>query len=92
MAPTDISARLCSLIGARIPWQGGCCLVIDIIGSDPPAVVLRSCDTAPPIQSDQFGNATRRCQRTFTVPACNPHGTLDPLFAELLGTLEGTAG
>lgn len=74
--------QLRQMIGTRVRHQGLVCEVIEIL-EDGPVLVL-SCGESPVIQSDQYGNPTRRVPQISTVPATDTDGRrMHPSFLAL---------
>ena len=66
--------RLQRLIGRDCSYLGKRCLVIDIL-SDEGALILESREQLPPIQTDQYGQATSRSNELLQVPILDKDGT-----------------
>ncbi|NIP71661.1 MAG: hypothetical protein GWO16_00880 [Gammaproteobacteria bacterium] len=74
--------QLRRMIGSRVRHQGLVCEIIEIL-EDGPSLVL-SCGENPVIQSDQYGNPTRRGPRISTVPVTDADGRgMHPSFLAL---------
>lgn len=90
MPAIDINLeRLRDCIGHELVFEGQRCRIIELL-EDGPALVL-ACDTrAPEIQANQYGDATRRVDRTRTVSVLNADGNdYHADFVKLnLGTLD----
>lgn len=75
--------QLRGMIGLKVRHQGKCCIVIEVL-EDGPSLVLQSCEEAPTIQANQFGDANRRVPQTKTIPVLTPDQTeLHALFLAL---------
>jgi hypothetical protein len=66
-------ARLKSLVGAELRYQGMRCLLVDVL-DQPPVVVLRPIDADPVVQADNFGKPMRRAPPLFELPVFGPDG------------------
>ena len=66
-------ARLKSLVGAELRYQGLRCTLVEVL-DEPPVVVLRPLDAAPVIQADNFGKPMRHAPQIFELPVFAPDG------------------
>jgi len=74
--------QLRSMIGVQVQHEGEHCEVVEVL-EDGPALILASIG-GNTIQSDQFGNPSRRVPQTYTVPVLAPDGSgLHPAFLAL---------
>jgi hypothetical protein len=73
-------ARLRSLVGRELRYQGMRCTLVEVL-DEPPVVVLRPIDAAPVIQADNFGKPMRHAPQLFELPVFAPDGV--SLSAEL---------
>lgn len=73
-------ARLQSLVGAELRYQGMRCVLVDVL-EQPPVLVLRPIGAAPVIQADNFGKPMRHAPQLFELPIFGPDGV--SLSAEL---------
>lgn len=60
-------ARLKSLVGTELRYQGLRCTLVEVL-DEPPVVVLRPIDAAPVIQADNFGKPMRHAPQIFELP------------------------
>lgn len=61
-------AKLKTLLGRSLNYQGASCRVIELLtGEEPPALVLRASDNSKVIQPNQYGDAVGWAPQTFTV-------------------------
>lgn len=73
-------ARLQSLVGAELRYQGMRCVLVDVL-ERPPVLVLRPIGAEPVIQADNFGKPMRHAPPLFELPVFGPDGAT--LSAEL---------
>ena len=74
--------QLRNMIGVQVWHEGTRCEVLEVL-EDGPSLILISVD-GDTIQSDQFGNPSRRVPQTYAVPVLNSDGTaLHPSFLAL---------
>lgn len=74
--------QLRDMIGVQVWHEGTCCEVLEVL-EDGPSLILVSVE-ADTIQTDQFGNPSRRVPKTHTVPVLSGDGTaLHPAFLAL---------
>jgi len=66
-------ARLKSLVGAELRYQGMRCLLVDVL-DQPPVVVLRPIGADPVVQADNFGKPMRHAPALFELPVFGPDG------------------
>lgn len=66
-------ARLKSLVGAEVRYQGMRCLLVDVL-DQPPVVVLRPIGADPVVQADNFGKPMRHAPPLFELPVFGPDG------------------
>ncbi len=86
MLPLD-PAKLKTLLGRSLNYQGLPCQVIEIlIEEEPPALVLRASDSSKVIQPNQYGDAVGWAPQTFTVAVLNVRrDRFNPDLPELAG-------
>jgi len=71
--------QLRALVGCRVEYQGQPCQIIEVLDSEQALVVQCIAESsAPAIQGNQFGEATRRVQTCHTVPLFDPERELNP--------------
>jgi hypothetical protein len=73
-------ARLRSLVGRELRYQGMRCTLVEVL-DEPPVVVLRPINAAPVIQADNFGKPMRQAPQLYELPVFAPDGV--SLSAEL---------
>ena len=80
-------AKLKTLLGRSLNYQGMSCRVIELLtGEEPPALVLRASDNSKVIQPNQYGDAVGWAPQTFTVALLNVRGDrFNPDLPELAG-------
>jgi hypothetical protein len=66
-------ARLQSLVGAELRYQGMRCVLVDVL-EQPPVLVLRPIGAEPVIQADNFGKPMRHAPQLFELPVFGPDG------------------
>lgn len=66
--------RLQRLIGRDCSYLGRRCSVVDILW-DEGALILQGREQLPPIQTDQYGQATSRSNELLQVPIFDKEGT-----------------
>ncbi|MFU8821193.1 MAG: hypothetical protein ACNA8G_06505 [Gammaproteobacteria bacterium] len=80
-------ARLKSLVGAELRYQGMRCLLVDVL-DQPPIVVLRPIDADPVVQTDNFGKPMRHAPPLFELPVFGPDGVSLSAEARLISVPE----
>ena len=79
MMDTKLLQQLRLLIGRLVEYRGHVCRIIEVLDSENALVV--SCEGMQRIiQSNQFGEATRRVQQTHTLPLFDENDTLNPVI------------
>lgn len=73
-------ARLKTVVGRELRYQGMRCVLVDVL-DEPPMVILRPIGAEPVIQSDNFGKPMRHAPQLFELPVFGPDGV--SLSAEL---------
>lgn len=74
--------QLREMIGVQVWHDGMRCEILEVL-EDGPSLILVSVDSDT-LQSDQFGNPSRRVPQTHTVPVLTSDGTaLHPAFLAL---------
>ena len=74
--------QLRNMIGVEVWHEGTRCEVLEVL-EDGPSLILVNADGAT-IQTDQFGNPSRRVPQTHAVPVLSNDGTaLHPAFLAL---------
>jgi hypothetical protein len=77
------SEKLGNLLHRRVTYQGVECRIIEIL-DEGPALVLQDCRHESVIQANQYGEASRRVPRLFTVSLLNVRrDALNPALTEL---------
>ena len=71
--------QLHTLIGKPVDYLGRVCRVIEVLDSEN-VLVVRCEDAQRVIQSNQFGEATRRVQQTHTLPLFVENDSLNPVI------------
>lgn len=80
-------SKLSVLLGHHLMYRGEVYCVIDIL-DESPALVLQACDDWRGIQTNQYGEASRRALRVITVPLFNVRrDSLNPALADLAEVL-----
>jgi hypothetical protein len=59
--------KLRGLIGRDCVYLGSRCRLLEIL-ADEGTIVLERCDSLPPIQTDQYGQASHRAQDIVQIP------------------------
>ena len=68
-------AKLKTLLGRSLSYQGLPCRVIELLTEEnPPALVLRASDNSKVIQPNQYGDAIGWAPQTFTVALLDGQG------------------
>ena len=85
MNTADITLeRLRACIGREVIFAGERYRIVEVLNDNGPALVLGSETTAPVIQANQHGEATRRVPRTRTIPVFSADSDqLHPDFLKL---------
>ena len=80
-------AKLKTLLGRSLNYQGMSCRVIELLtGEEPPALVLRASDNSKVIQPNQYGDAVGWAPQTFTVAVLDVNrDRFNPDLPELAG-------
>lgn len=76
-------ARLQSLVGVELRYQGMRCVLVDVL-EQPPVLVLRPIGAAPVIQADNFGKPMRHAPQLFELPIFGPDGVSLSAEAQLI--------
>jgi hypothetical protein len=76
-------ARLKSLVGAELRYQGMRCLLVDVL-DQPPVVVLRPIGADPVVQADNFGKPMRHAPPLFELPVFGPDGVFPSAELQLI--------
>lgn len=87
MPPHTLAERLRALIGQPCTFYDRPCRVVEVL-PDGDCVVLAASDALPPVQVDQYGQATHRAAELIEVPL---HGDDGRPSEDLLHLLEGVA-
>lgn len=73
------------LVGKPVEYQGRACRIIEVLDAENALVVV--CENGRRvIQSNQFGEATRRVQQTHTLPLLDDDDHLNPVIGAWLDT------
>ena len=84
-----IAQRLRKLIGRRCTYLGKTCRVIEVL-SDGGILVLASSEPLPPIQVDQYGQATSRFNELLQIPIFgDDESSYSDEIMDLLAGLDG---
>ena len=76
--------KLKTLLGCSLNYQGIPCQVIEILGEEPLALVLRDLRDHQVIQPNQYGDAGGWTPQMFTLTVLNIHGdSFNPDLPEL---------
>lgn len=76
--------KLKNLLGCCLSYQGIPCQVIEMLGEEPPILVLRDLRDHQVIQPNQYGDAGGWTPQMFTVAVLNIHGDrFNPDWPEL---------
>lgn len=80
-------AKLKTLLGRSLNYQGASCRVIELLTEEePPALVLRASDNSKIIQPNQYGDAVGWAPQTFTVAVLDERrDRFNPDLPELAG-------
>jgi hypothetical protein len=78
-----LQQQLRVLVGKPVEYQGRACRIIEILVAEN-ALVVRCEGGQRVIQSNQFGEATRRVQQTHTLPLLDDNDELNPLIGAWL--------
>ena len=76
---TKLLQQLRLLVGKTVEYRGHACHVIEVLDAEN-ALVVRCEGGQRVIQSNQFGEATRRVQQCHTLPLFDENGTLNPVI------------
>jgi len=71
------------LVGKSVEYRGHACRIIEVLDSEN-ALVVRCEGSQRVIQSNQFGEATRRVQQCHTLPLFDENDKLNPVIEEWL--------
>jgi hypothetical protein len=80
-------SQLTKLIGKRFRYQGQVWTIVEVMREEDALVIMPEEVTRERrIQADQYGNATRRCDRCMTLPLSDPEDpdSYSPQVMELL--------
>ena len=80
---TKLLLRLRLLVGKPVEYRGHSCRIIEVLGAEN-ALVVRCEGKQRVIQSNQFGEATRRVQQCHTLPLFDENDTLNPAIQNWL--------
>lgn len=79
-------AKLKNLLDRSLIYQGVPCQIIEILGDEPPVLVLRDLRGHKVMQTNQYGDAGSWAAQTFTVALLNARGDqFNPDLPELAG-------
>jgi hypothetical protein len=76
---TKLLQQLRLLVGKLVEYRGHVCRIIEVLDSEN-ALVVRCEGMQRIIQSNQFGEATRRVQQTHTLPIFEEDDKLNPVI------------
>ena len=74
---TKLLQQLRLLVGKPVEYHGHACRIIEVLDSEN-ALVVRCEGSQRVIQSNQFGEATRRVQQCHTLPLLDENDKLNP--------------
>lgn len=80
---TKLLQQLRVLVGKPVAYRGYACCIIEVLDSEN-ALVVRCEGSQRVIQSNQFGEATRRVQQCHTLPLFDENDKLNPVIGEWL--------
>lgn len=80
---TKMLQQLRVLVGKPVAYRGYACRIIEVLDSEN-ALVVRCEGSQRVIQSNQFGEATRRVQQCHTLPLFDENDKLNPVIGEWL--------
>ena len=79
-------AKLKNLLGRSLSYQGVPCQIIEILGENPPVLVLRDLRDHKVMQANQYGDAGGWAAQNFSVALLNARGDqFNPDLPELTG-------
>ncbi len=85
-------AQLIRLIGKRFRYKGDVWVIVEVMREEDALVIVPEQATRERrIQADQYGNATRRCERCITLPLSDPDDP-DSYSPEVMELLSGALG
>lgn len=76
---TKLLQQLRLLVGKPVEYRGDACRIIEVLDSEN-ALVVRCEGRQRIIQSNQFGEATRRVQQCHTLPLFDENDKLNPVI------------
>ena len=76
---TKLLQQLRLLVGKSVEYRGHTCRIIEVLDSEN-ALVVRCEGMQRVIQSNQFGEATRRVQQCHTLPLFDENDKLNPVI------------
>jgi len=76
---TKLLQQLRLLVGKPVEYRGHACRIIEVLDSEN-ALVVRCEGRQRVIQSNQFGEATRRVQQCHTLPLFDENDKLNPVI------------
>jgi len=88
MPPSALHKKLRRLVGQEFTYLSCKWRLIDILGEEDQVVLQRLETTHRSLQSDQYGQASRRCPETLTMPISGDNDP-DDFSEELLLLLQG---
>jgi len=88
MPTSALHQKLRKLVGQEFTYLSCRWRLIDVLGDEDQVVLQRLETNKHPLQSNQFGQANRRCPETLTLPISNSE-TPDNFSVELMLLLEG---
>jgi len=80
---TKLLQQLRLLVGKSVQYRGQACRIIEVLDAEN-ALVVRCEGGQRVIQSNQFGEATRRVQQCHTLSLFDEHDKLNPVVEEWL--------
>ncbi len=84
---SDMHSQLTKLIGKRFRYRGQAWIIVEVMRDEDALVIVpEQAARERRIQADQYGNATRRCNRCVTLPLSDPEDpdSYSPQVMELL--------
>ncbi len=84
--------QLIKLIGKRFRYRGQVWVIVEVMREEDALVIVpEEAARNRHIQADQYGNATRRCERCITLPLSDPDDP-DSYSPQVMELLAGSLG
>jgi hypothetical protein len=83
--------RLRALTGQRFSYLGEHWRLVEVLGAEDALVLTPVAPSAAPVQTNQYGQPTRRARQTLTLPLSGPvdDGYSEEVLELLAGKLDG---